>query len=175
MAALIRQANSGYELANMPKIKTKDVRWKRRERKQNNNNKQTNTFWKERGGRKCQRATWQRLDTRNPCTWYNPLSTDNNTAGQQTLTNYPTQRLSGLVKHRDYPPHSYIVNERYNSRNKRASKEGEKKTVNGKNRSLAQPQTLTQGGHEIASLLNQNEQNFFIFTYGETNTDKLGK
>ena len=28
------------------------------------------------------------------------------------------------------------------------------KTVNGKNRQLAQPQTLTQGGHEIASLLN---------------------
>ena len=28
------------------------------------------------------------------------------------------------------------------------------KTVDGKNRSLAQPQTLTQGGHEIASLLN---------------------
>ena len=23
------------------------------------------------------------------------------------------ERLSGLVKHRDYPPHSYIVNERY--------------------------------------------------------------
>ena len=41
MAALIRQANSGYELANKPKIKTEDVWWKRRERKQNNrdNNK----------------------------------------------------------------------------------------------------------------------------------------
>ena len=39
MAALIRQANSGYELTNKPKIKTKDVRWKRRERKQNDNNK----------------------------------------------------------------------------------------------------------------------------------------
>ena len=39
MAALIRQANSGYELANKPKIKTKDVWWKRRERKQNNKNK----------------------------------------------------------------------------------------------------------------------------------------
>ena len=42
MAALIRQANSGYELANKPEIKTKDVWWKRRERKQkndNNNNK----------------------------------------------------------------------------------------------------------------------------------------
>ena len=41
MAALIRQANSGYELANKPKTKTKDVWWKRRERKQNSNNKQT--------------------------------------------------------------------------------------------------------------------------------------
>ena len=38
MAALIRQANSGYELANKPEIKTKDVWWKRRERKQNNDN-----------------------------------------------------------------------------------------------------------------------------------------
>ena len=38
MAALIRQANSGNELANKPKIKTKDVWWKRRERKQNNDN-----------------------------------------------------------------------------------------------------------------------------------------
>ena len=62
------------------------------------------------------------------------------------------ERMRGLVKHRDYPPHSYIVNERYNSRNKRASQE--KKTVNGKNQQLAQPQTLTQGGHELASLLN---------------------
>ena len=38
MAALIRQANSGYELANKPEIKTKDVWWKRREGKQNNDN-----------------------------------------------------------------------------------------------------------------------------------------
>ena len=36
-------------------------------------------------------------------------------------------------------------------------------------------QTLTQGGHEIASLLNQNEQNLFIFTYDETNKQKLGE
>ena len=28
----------------------------------------------------------------NPCTRYNPLSSDNNTAGQQTLMNYPPQR-----------------------------------------------------------------------------------
>ena len=38
MAALIRQVNSGYELANKPEIKTKDVWWKRREGKQNNDN-----------------------------------------------------------------------------------------------------------------------------------------
>ena len=53
MAALIRQANSGYELANKPKIKTKDVWWKRRERKQNNdnnNNKQTLSEKKEEAG-----------------------------------------------------------------------------------------------------------------------------
>ena len=40
-------------------------------------------------------------------------------------------------------PHWYIVNERYNSRNQRASKE--KKTMNEKKRQLAQPQTLTRG------------------------------
>ena len=35
-------------------------------------------------------------------------SADNNTAGQQILTNYPTQRKNErFVKHRDYPPHSY--------------------------------------------------------------------
>ena len=33
------------------------------------------------------------------------------------------ERMSGLVKHRNYPTHSYIVNERYNSRNKKASQE----------------------------------------------------
>ena len=43
-------------------------------------------------------------------------SADNNTAGQQTLTNYPTQRKrERFVKHQDYPPYSYIVNQRYNS------------------------------------------------------------
>ena len=52
MAVLIRQVNSGYELANKPKIKTKDVWWKRRERKQNNdnNNKQTLSEKKEEAG-----------------------------------------------------------------------------------------------------------------------------
>ena len=40
MAALIRQVNSRYELANKPKIffLKNDIWWKRREKKQNNNN-----------------------------------------------------------------------------------------------------------------------------------------
>ena len=54
MAALIRQANSGYEMTNKPKIKKKDVWWKRRERKQSNINKH---FLKRKRDRKYQRAT----------------------------------------------------------------------------------------------------------------------
>ena len=89
MAALIRQANSGYELANKPKIKTKDVWWKRRERKQNNdNNNQTLSEKKGEGGNVSEQRDkgWIHVI---PCTRYNPLSSDNNTAGQQTLTRLP--------------------------------------------------------------------------------------
>ena len=32
------------------------------------------------------------------------------------------ERTRGLVKHQDYPPHLYIINERYNPRNKRRRK-----------------------------------------------------
>ena len=56
MAALIRQANSGYELANKPKIKKKDVWWKRRERKKNNN-KQTLSEKKEEAGNVSEQLT----------------------------------------------------------------------------------------------------------------------
>ncbi len=90
MAALIRQANSGYELANKPKIKTKDVWWKRRERKQNNdnNNKQTLSEKKEEAGNVSEQRDkgWVHVIR---VTQYNPLSSDNNTAGQQTLTRLP--------------------------------------------------------------------------------------
>ena len=37
-------------------------------------------------------------------------SADNNTAGKQTLTNYPTQRKNErFVKHREYPPPPSLV------------------------------------------------------------------
>ena len=42
---------------------------------------------------------------------------------RRSRTTPHTERMRGLVKHRDYPPHSYIVNERYNSKNKMASQE----------------------------------------------------
>ena len=51
MAALIKQANSGYELANKPKIKKKDVWWKRRGGKQNNNNNANNKHFIKRNRR----------------------------------------------------------------------------------------------------------------------------
>ena len=60
-----------------------------------------------------------------------------------------TTTLRGSRRSRDYPPHSYIVNELYNPRNKRSWKR-----KNSQWQEPAQPQTITQGGHEIASLLN---------------------
>ena len=150
MAALIRQANSGYELTNKPKIKEKDVWWKRRERKQNNNNKQTLSEKKGAGHISEQRDKGWIHVIRVHHAIHLAVTTLRGSRCSRTAPR--KERLSGLVKHRDYPPHSYIVNERYNPRNKTASKE--KKTVNGKNRSLAQLKPLTQGGHEIASLLN---------------------
>ena len=50
-----------------------------------------------------------------------------------------TTTLRGSRRSRNYPPHSYIVNERYNPRNKRASKVKKTTTVNCRNWSLAQP------------------------------------
>ena len=60
-----------------------------------------------------------------------------------------TTTLQGSKCSQDYTPHSYIINERYNPRNKRSWKR-----KNSQWQEPAQPQTLTQGGHEIASLLN---------------------
>ena len=107
MAALIRQANSGYELANKPKIKTKDVWWKRRKRKQNNdnNNKQTLSEKKEEAG-----TVSEQLDKG----WIHVIRVLDTTHLAVTTT------LRGSRRSRDYPPHSYIVNERYNPRNKRS-------------------------------------------------------
>ena len=135
MAALIRQANSGYELANKPEIKTKEVWWKRREGKQNdNNNRQTLSEKKEEA---------RNVSEQRDKGWIHVIRVHDTTHLAVTTT------LRGSRRSRDYPPHSYIVNERYNPRNKRR-----RKRKNSQWQEPAQPQTITQGGHEIASLLN---------------------
>ena len=145
-------------MANKPEIKKKE-RMVEKKRKRENNNPKPLSEKKE----KCQRATRQRLDTRNPCTGYNPFSRQqHDRATDDHELPHTKKEWAVLVNIETTPPppppppphtHTHPINERYNSRNKRASQK--KKTVNGKNRQLAQPcQTLTQGGHEIASLLN---------------------
>ena len=51
------------------------------------------------------------------------VTTTRQGGNRRSQTTPHKERMRGLVKNRDYPPHSYIVNERYNSRNKRASQE----------------------------------------------------
>ena len=105
MAALIRQANSGYELANKPKIKTKDVWWKRREGKQNNdNNKRTLSEKKEEA---------ENVSEQRDKGWIHVIRV-------QDTTHLAVTTLRGSRRSRDYPSHSYIVNERYNPTNKRS-------------------------------------------------------
>ena len=109
MTALIRHANSGYELANKPEIKAKDVWWKRRERKPyNNNNKRTLPEKKEEAGNVSEQRDKGRIHV---------IRVHDTTYLAMTTT------LRDSRRSRDYPPHSYIVNERYNSRNKRASQD----------------------------------------------------
>ena len=107
MTALFRQANSGYELANKLEIKTKDVWWKRREGKQNhdNNNKQTLSEKKEEAGN---------VSKQRDKGWIHVIHVHDTTHLAVTTT------LRGSRHSRDYPPHLYIVNERYNPRNKRS-------------------------------------------------------
>ncbi len=120
MTALIRQANKRVQNVQIEKIKKERVVEKKRKREKN----KTKTL-----SEKKEEA--RNVSEQRDKGWIHVIrvhdtihSADNNTAGQQTLTNYPTQRKNErFVKHRDYPPHSYIVNERYNSRNKRANQE----------------------------------------------------
>ena len=104
MAALIRQVNSGYELANKPKIKKKDVWWKRRERKQNNN-KQTLSEKKEEAGTVSEQRDkgWIHAIRIHGTTHLAVTTTLRGSRRSQTTPH--KERLSGLfTKHRNYPP-----------------------------------------------------------------------
>ena len=105
MAALIRQANSGYELTNKPEIKTKDVWWKRREGKQNNdnNNKQTLSEKKEEAGNVSEQRDkgWIHVIRVHDATC---LAVTTTRQGNRRSRSTPLkERMNGLIKHRDYP------------------------------------------------------------------------
>ena len=74
-------------MANKPKIKDERTHGE----KEGGNRKQQQHFLK-RKRRQVMSVSNRTKAARNLCTQYNPLSSDNNTAGQQTLMNYPTQR-----------------------------------------------------------------------------------
>ena len=91
------------------------------ERENNNNN---NTFWKK---EEASIVSGQRGKG-----WIHVIRVHDTThlavtttrqGNRRSRTTPHKERMRGLVKHRDYPPHLYIVNEQYNSRNKRASQE----------------------------------------------------
>ena len=84
-------------MTNKPKTIKKELMVERRGKEKKQTNKQT--FLKRKGRQEISASNGTKA-ARNQCTRYNPLSSDNNTAGQKTL-----------------------INERYNSRNKRASQE----------------------------------------------------
>ena len=101
MAALIRQANSGYELANKPKTMVEEKREKTKQRQQ----QQTLSEKKEEAGNVSEQRDKGRIHV---------IRVHDTTHLAVTTT------LRGSRRSRDYPPHSYIVNERSNQRNKRS-------------------------------------------------------
>ena len=80
---------SGYEMANKPKIKKNERTHGEKEGEMSENTTTPLSEKKEEASNVSEQPDkgW----TRNPCTRYNPLSSDN-TAGQRMLTNYPTLR-----------------------------------------------------------------------------------
>ena len=132
MAALIRQASltSGYEMVNKPKIKKEKTHGKK-EREKRDKTTTLSEKKEEASNVSEQRDKGWIYVIRIHDTTHLAVTTTRQ-GNRRSRTTPHKERMSGLVKHRDYPPHSYIVNERYKSRNKRASQE--KKTVNGKNR-----------------------------------------
>ena len=98
MAALIRQARD--------KKKKKKIKKERMVEKKRKREKKTTTTLSEK------KEEARNVSEQRDKGWIHVIlahdtvhSADNNTAGQQTLTNYPTQRKNErFVKHRDYPP-----------------------------------------------------------------------
>ena len=122
MDALIRQANKWvqHEMANKPETR-KNAWWKRRgkERKTLSEKKEEARHVSEQ-----QDKGWIYIirvhDTTHLAEWQHSRATDAHKLP------HTKKEWAGSLQHRDYPPpppHLYIINEWYNSRNKRASQE----------------------------------------------------
>ena len=81
MAAPIRQATKRVRNGQQTKDKKERTHGEKDGEKDRENN---NTFWNERGGKQRDKGWIHVIHVHD--------SSDNNMAGQQTLTNYPTQR-----------------------------------------------------------------------------------
>ena len=117
----------------------------------------TNSLW--------QRAMWQRLETRNPCTQYQPHKDANShwTLNRRSRSTHikniknKNQIVWTSEAPRGYSHHPHIEKERSNSRSKRERKERKNKL---NSRSVYQEthwpkhETLTQGKHKVSSLIN---------------------
>ena len=86
-------------------------------------------WWKRRG--KTAKLSEKKKEARTVCVqrdkgWTHVIRVHDTTHLAVTTTVRATdaheERINGLVKHRNYPPHSYIVNERYISRKKKRKK-----------------------------------------------------
>ena len=97
MAALIRQANSGYELANKPKVKKKDVWEEKREKTTTLSEK------KEEASNVSEQRDkgWIHVIREHDTTHLAVTTTRQ--GNRRSRTTPHKERMRGLVKHRDYP------------------------------------------------------------------------
>ena len=121
MVALIRQARltSGYEMVNKPKIKKEKTHGKKEREKRD---KTTLSEKKEEVSNVSEQRDkgWIHVIRVHDTTHLAVTTTRQ--GNRRSRTTPHKERMSGLAKHRDYPPHSYIVNERYKSRKKGQAK-----------------------------------------------------
>ena len=124
MDALIRQANKQVrlEMASTPETKKKERMVEKKRRRERERKTTTLSEKKEEARHVSEQRDkgWIHVIRVHDTT---RLAVTTRQGNRHSRTTPHKERMSGLVKHRDYPPHSYIVNERCNSRNKRASQE----------------------------------------------------
>ena len=110
---------SGYEVANKPKIKKKERMVKKKGKREKTTTKLSEKKEEASNVSDQRDKGWIHVIRVHDTTHLAVTTTRQ--GNRRSRTTPHKERMSGLVKHRDYPPHSYIVNERYISRNKRAS------------------------------------------------------